>query len=175
MRGLFNFLLPTFLFLLTPFAMAENDHCNVDTSNCSKTPLGELILRPSYHLKSEYSHIILNDVSIYKAKTSYMTFYWDDELIKKNGKYLVTKAMISYSKDGACITDNDEIFNCEANILIDLTGDNPIISNEFYSETGDSYPSWISWGKLNSVIVFEDDSKFKYSKGHVERVKNEKH
>jgi len=159
------------------FTMANSNLCDRYSFPCKKTPLGILLLE-SNNISGGYSQITLNGVSIYKQKNadmlSYMDFFGDFELIERNEKYFVSKILISYSKKGACIADEGEVFNCNANMIIDLTGEKPIISNEFFSDTGDSYLSWVSWGKLNSVIVFEDDFKFKYSKGHVERVKNEK-
>lgn len=43
-----------------------------------------------------------------------------------------------------------------------------MISNEFYPPANYDAPlRWVSWGQKNSVIAFDDGSRFKYENGRV--------
>ncbi|WP_237729584.1 hypothetical protein [Lelliottia amnigena] len=52
--------------------------------------------------------------------------------------------------------------------IFDFSGKDIVISNEFYPrEVWNINLDWVSWGKKNSVIAFEDDSRFRYENGRV--------
>lgn len=136
---------------------------------CISTSLGLLEQKTLSDSNDGYSHLLLNGKEIYKAKASYIVVGYDNDGIFKGKKYYLTKATISYTSDDPCYPDRPSA-RCGMNAILDLTSGSPIISNEFFSENGESNITWVSWGKDNSIIVIDDELRFKYSNGHVERV-----
>ena len=164
-----NKTLSTLLFLVIPI-MSFAD-CRSATSDCDSTTLGIIELVSRVNSGDGYSHMTLNGKDIYKAKTSYMVLDTSNaNYISQGKKRLITKATISYVSDDPCYADKP-ISHCDMNVILDLTSGNPVLSNEFFSDSGGgSRITWVSWGKANSIIVIDDELRFKYSNGHVERV-----
>jgi len=165
-----NILLIIAIFSLYPIiSFAE---CNPSATLCKNTTLGLLNQVEMVNSGDEYSHLFLNGKEIYKAKTSYMIASNDDGLFK-NKKYLITKATLSYVSEAPCFP-NKQVSRCGVNVVLDLTSGKPVISNSFFSEFGESNITWVSWGKANAIIVIDDELRFKYANGHVERVTKDK-
>lgn len=158
------------LFFLSTVAYSE---CIKDSSRCVNTILGPLEQKTLSDSNDGYSHLSLNGKEIYKAKASYIVVGYDGDGIFKGKKYYLTKATLSYTSDDPCYPDKPGA-HCGMNAILDLTSGRPIISNGFFSEFGESKITWVSWGKANSIIVIDDELRFKYSNGHVERVTNAK-
>ncbi|EPS4688474.1 TPA: hypothetical protein LC381_004826 [Salmonella enterica subsp. enterica serovar Wyldegreen] len=157
-----------FALLITPtVSMAD---CNTDSSFCYHTKLGILDQITRSKSGDDYSYLTLNGVNIYKAKTDYMSFIDDDMGFFKNNKYFTTKTVITYTLNERCLDKIEYQGFCSISVVLDFSGDKPIISNGFIPNSGNSVIDWVSWGKANAIIVFEDGSKFKYMNGHVERV-----
>ncbi|BCG10459.1 hypothetical protein [Buttiauxella agrestis] len=157
----------SFLYPMTSLA-----ECNPIATLCKNTTLGLLNQVEMVNSGDESSHLLLNGKEIYKAKTSYMVVS-NDEGIFKNKKYLITKATISYVSKDPCFPEKPAS-RCGINMVLDLTSGKPVISNAFFSENGESQITWVSWGKANSIIVIDDELRFKYANGHVERITKDK-
>ncbi|MFC0138833.1 hypothetical protein ACFFJN_01100 [Erwinia mallotivora] len=66
-----------------------------------------------------------------------------------------------------------DLYRYRAYRLFDFSGKEVVISNEFYPPADyDAHLKWVSWGQKNSVITFEDGSRFKYENGHVTMIDN---
>lgn len=157
----------SFLYPMTSLA-----ECNPIATLCKNTTLGLLNQVEMVNSGDESSHLLLNGKEIYKAKTSYMVVS-NDEGIFKNKKYLITKATISYVSENPCFPEKPAS-RCGINVVLDLTSRKPVISNNFFSENGESQITWVSWGKANSIIVIDDELRFKYANGHIERITKDK-
>lgn len=156
------------LFLLaTPAVSMAN--C-ITESFCHHTKFGVLDQITQATSGDGYSHLMLNGVEIYKAKASYINFIDDDVGFFKKNKYIMTKTVITYTSDEPCKGKYYDY--CSISLVLDFSGDSPVISNGFTPDSDNSVIDWVSWGKGNAIIFFEDLSKFKYSNGHVERVTN---
>jgi len=148
-------------------------HCTREANSCYPTRLGFLEQQSRATSSDGYSHLYLNGEEIYKSKTDLMTFTYEDSGIFKNKEYLTTKTIFSFIPDEPC--RHKEYYGyCSVSVVLDFSGDKPVISNGFTPDSGNSVIDWVSWGKANAIIVFQDESKFKYEKGRVERVINEK-
>ncbi|MCU6176833.1 hypothetical protein [Citrobacter cronae] len=164
----------TFLTLLI-FSSTGIADCNSDSSFCHYTKFGILDQITRSKSADDYSYLTLNGVNIYKAKTDYMSFMDDDMLdddmgFFKNNKYFTTKTVITYTLNERCLDKIEYQGFCSISVVLDFSGNKPIISNGFTPDSGNSVIDWVSWGKANAIIVFEDGSKFKYMNGHVERI-----
>ncbi|EDV9995361.1 hypothetical protein QE85_004534 [Salmonella enterica subsp. enterica] len=158
-----------YFFMLLIFPTICFADCAREVTSCYLTKLGLLEQRSKEEARDGYSHLILNGVEIYKTKTPFMAFISDDEGVFKNKKYITTKTIFSFIPAEPC--RHKEYYGyCRVSVVLDFSGDKPVISNEFISDSGSSVIDWVSWGKANTIIVFEDGSKFKYMNGHVERV-----
>lgn len=158
-----------FLFglLMIPFiCMAD---CSSELSFCYHTKLG--VLEQITHANSgdDYSYLTLNGVKIYKAKTDYMSNIYDDTGFFEDKKYIVTKTVITFISNVPC-THKEYYGYCSFSVVLDFSGNELVISNEFTPDSGNSVIDWVSWGKANAIIAFEDGSKFKYMNGRVESV-----
>lgn len=162
-------ILSMLLFLALP-AISFSD-CRLANSDCEITTLGIIELTSKVNSGDGYSHITLNGKDIYKAKTSYMVLNTSNaDYSLKEKKYLISKATISYVSDDPCYPDKPGS-RCAINVILDLTSGKPLISNWFSSgHAGGSQITWVSWGKANSIIVIDNELRFKYSNGNVERV-----
>ncbi|CAD5351273.1 TPA: hypothetical protein MNC29_003666 [Citrobacter freundii] len=160
------------LLIFSSTSMAD---CNSNSLFCYYTKFGILDQITRSTSGDDYSYLTLNGVNIYKAKTDYMSFMDDDMLdddmvFFKNNKYFTTKTVITYTLNERCLDRIDYQGFCSISVVLDFSGDKPVISNGFTPDSGNSVIDWVSWGKANAIIVFEDESKFKYMNGHVERI-----
>jgi hypothetical protein len=143
--------------------------CEVEASHCYLTKLGFLEQQSKAISDDDYSHLTLNSLEIYKAKTDYISFIEDDVGIFKNKKYFMTKTIFTYTSNVSC--HHEEYYGfCSYSVVLDFSGTKPILSDSFTPDSGNSVINWVSWGKKNAIIVFEDGSKFKYENSRVERV-----
>jgi len=142
--------------------------CGSNSSFCYYTKLGVLDQITRHASNSDYSYLTLNGVKIYNAKTDYMSFDSQSGYFK-NKKHIITKAVITFTLNEPC-TYREYYGHCSVSVVLDFSGDKPVISNGFTPDSGNSVIDWVSWGKANAIIVFQDESKFKYEKGHVEHV-----
>jgi hypothetical protein len=95
---------------------------------------------------------MLNGVEIYKAKASYINFIDDDVGFFKKNKYIMTKTVITYTSDEPC---NGKYYDyCSISLVLDFSGDSPVISNGFTPDSDNSVIDWVSWGKGNAIIFF---------------------
>lgn len=136
--------------------------------NCDNTRLGKLELISSSEL-DEYAYILLNGVEIYQVKASsivnVVTATADGWISDK--KNLRIKMLITYSYT-APKKINDNRYQYNAYVLLDFSGEKVVVSNEFYPPADYDAPlKWVSWGKKNSVIAFNDGSRFRYENGQV--------
>lgn len=154
-------------FLATPVISLAN--C-ITESFCHHTKFGVLDQITQATSGDDYSHLVLDGVEIYKAKSSYINFIDDDAGFFKNNKYIMTKTVITFTSSEPCKGKYYDY--CSISLVLDFSGDSPVISNGFTPDSDNSVIDWVSWGEGNAIIVFEDLSKFKYSNGHVERVTN---
>ncbi|WP_330984736.1 MULTISPECIES: hypothetical protein [Enterobacterales] len=164
-----NVLISLALFFLTSAEAAE---CSHNSIRCMNTILGTLKQTTGVESKDGYSHLTLNGKEIYKANTSYIVIGNDDGVFNKK-KYLITKSILSYTSEEKCIPDTTG-GHCAMNLVLDLTSGKPVISNPFFSGWSDSTITWVSWGKANAIIVIDNNLRFKYANGHVEKVTKEK-
>ncbi|WP_330984738.1 MULTISPECIES: hypothetical protein [Enterobacterales] len=158
-------------FLLLAFTVKASE-CKKSSEECMNTILGPLDKITESEAKDGYSHLLLNGKEIYKANDDYIVIGNDDGVFK-NKKYLITKAIISYTSNDRCVPDTTGA-RCAMNVVLDLTSGKPVISNPFFSGWGDSTITWVSWGKANAIIVIDNNLRFKYANGHVEKVTKEK-
>lgn len=162
-----NFITIT-LFAILTFPIFCEAGCKHEENSCLLTNLGLLELQQSTS-GDEYSYLILNGREIFKTKTAYMVFNDDSMGYFKNKDYVTIKFIISYVSLEPC--KNKEYYGyCNKSVVIDFSGNKPVLSNSFISDSGNSVIDWVSWGKKNAIILFEDGSKFKYENNHVERI-----
>jgi len=169
---------PNALLALLIFPAISMADCSSDSSFCHHTKLGILDQITRVTSGDDYSYLTLNGVNIFKAKTDYISFMDDDMLdddmgFFKNKKYFLTKTIATFTSNEPC-SDREYSGFCSVSVVLDFSGDKPVISNGFTPDSGNSVIDWVSWGKANAIIVFQDESKFKYEKGRVERVSNTK-
>ncbi|EBL5546219.1 hypothetical protein [Salmonella enterica] len=158
-----------YFFILLTFPTICLADCIREANSCSSTRLGLLEQQSGAESSDGYSHLTLNGVEMYKTKTDLLAFNFDDDGVFKNKKYFTTKTIFTFIPAEPC--RHKEYYGyCRVSVVLDFSGDKPVISNEFISDSGSSVIDWVSWGKANAIIVFEDGSKFKYMNGHVERV-----
>jgi len=167
-----NFKLLIFIILSTSSIDSLAD-CSKEDHYCRQTNIGILEQQTKAMSDDGYSHLTLDKVEIYKSNTSYISFFYEDLGYIKSGKYYITKTVISTIPRTPCHHNEFQGF-CSVSVVLDFSGDKPIISNEFISDSGQEDIDWVSWGKANSIIVFTDGSKFKYANGRVERVVDKK-
>ncbi|WP_146000745.1 hypothetical protein, partial [Chimaeribacter coloradensis] len=155
-----NYLISFILLFHASFALGE---CNKESYYCIDTVLGDLRLLSRNDSGDKYSYIYLNKKLIYKDRADYFSPVPLGFDINESEKK-VNKIIIGYYSPFGCLKGIDD-YKCHANIMIDLTKSKPIVSNIFSPPIEDSHLSWVSWGEKNSIIVFDDDSRFKYENG----------
>ncbi|WP_330986308.1 MULTISPECIES: hypothetical protein [Enterobacterales] len=160
------------IFILIMAFTAKASECKVSPDDCKKTILGPLEQIIKVDAKDGFSHLLLNGQEIYKVSDDYIVIDNDDGIFK-NKMYLITKAIISYTTEEKCVPDTTG-GHCAMNVVLDLTSGKPVISNPFFSGWSDSTITWVSWGKANAIIVIDNNLRFKYANGHVEKVTKEK-
>ncbi|HEE9790073.1 TPA: hypothetical protein R8F93_004159 [Enterobacter soli] len=158
------------LFFLYPCIVLAD--CNLEANMCFQTKMGMLIQKTRVVAGDNYSHLILNDSEIFKARTDYITFEFNDSGVFMNGKHYIIKTVFSFISNDPCSFNGYYGF-CSKSVVLDFSGTEPKTSNSFTPDSGNSVIDWISWGKKNAIIVFEDGSRFKYENGRVERLKKD--
>ena len=158
-----------YLFSFLPLPAVCMANCTLQANTRYPTRLGFLEQQSGTESDDGYAHLTLNGVEIYKAKTDLMTFIYDDYGVFDNKQYVVTKTIFTFTSFDPC-SDREYAGFCSVSVVLDFSGDKPVISNGFTPDSGNSVIDWVSWGKANAIIVFQDESKFKYEKGHVEHV-----
>ena len=134
-------------------------------TNCDNTTLGKLEYIDGNKEKDKQSRILLNGREIFKNYSDQIGADlegWD--LDKENFR---NKIIVFYDlNEPREITKN--IYQYRAYRMFDFSGKEVVISNEFYPPANYDAPlRWVSWGQKNSVISFDDGSRFKYENGHV--------
>jgi len=142
--------------------------CDPDDYSCYNTSLGKVRDLSASESNDGHSYLYLDKKIIYKAKTDYITrdpteFFFDEKAKKTN------KMIFYYYSRSRCTQGVDD-YKCHVYLFVDMTKKEPIVSNEFSPPVEDSHVSWVSWGEKNSIIVFDDDSRFKYENGKVEMI-----
>ena len=143
--------------------------CKYEESSCYLTNLGLFEQKEKMISGDEYSHLMLNGKEIFKTKSAYMVLNDDNMGYFKNKQYVTIKLIISFVSFEPCL-HNEYYGYCNKNIIADFSDKKPVFSNIFISDSGNSVINWVSWGKKNAIIVFEDGSRFKYENGRVERI-----
>ncbi|MBS0969548.1 hypothetical protein JK232_11665 [Nissabacter archeti] len=154
--------------IIFPVLSFSKNNCQSDGYSCIKTSAGEIQFISRTDSGDEYSYIYFNGDLIYKDKTDYFIpepiGFENDNLDTE-----IIKFVVSYYSFNNCKKGVDD-YNCNVNILLDLSSKKPIISNKFSPPSEGSHISWASVGKKNSIIAFDDDSRFKYENGKVEMI-----
>ncbi|ECH6937048.1 TPA: hypothetical protein P5L69_004486, partial [Salmonella enterica subsp. enterica serovar Concord] len=126
-----------YFFMLLIFPTICFADCAREVTSCYLTKLGLLEQRSKEEARDGYSHLALNGVEIYKTKTPFMAFISDDEGVFKNKKYITTKTIFSFIPAEPC--RHKEYYGyCRVSVVLDFSGDKPVISNEFISDSGSS-------------------------------------
>ncbi|EBB0697996.1 hypothetical protein CHL39_23005, partial [Salmonella enterica] len=126
-----------YFFMLLIFPTICFADCAREVTSCYLTKLGLLEQRSKEEARDGYSHLTLNGVEIYKTKTPFMAFISDDEGVFKNKKYITTKTIFSFIPAEPC--RHKEYYGyCRVSVVLDFSGDKPVISNEFISDSGSS-------------------------------------
>src|SRR5690606_474612 len=118
--------------------------CNREADSCYPTRLGFLEQQSKAESGDDYSHLTLDGVEIYKAKTPYFSFLFDDAGVLKDNKYLVTKTIFSFISNETC-KQREYVGYCRVSLVLDFSGDKPVISNGFTPDSGNSVIDWVSW------------------------------
>ena len=148
------------------------EKCPADSTKCSITTLGKLEYIWGQEEKDGQSRILLNGTEIFKNDSNQI-----DEDVVGEGRVLdnknnISKLIIYYVLNTPQYITTDprygDLYRYRAYRLFDFSGKEVVISNEFYSPANYDAPlRWVSWGQKNSVISFDDGSRFKYENGHV--------
>lgn len=148
------------------------DKCPAGSTSCSTTTLGKLEYVWGQDVKDKQSRILLNGAEIFKSDSSQIGEdpNGDGFVLDKNNN--VSKVIVYYYLNTPQYIRTDpkygELYRHIAYRLFDFSGKEVVISNEFYPPADyDARPGWVSWGQKNSIITFDDGSRFRYENGHV--------
>ena len=146
------------------------EKCPDSSTQCDNTALGKLEYIWGKGMDDKQSRILLNGMEIFKNDSNQIG--GDIEGWTLNSKNLVSKVVVFYDfNTPQFITTHPkygDLYRHRAYRLFDFSGKEVVISNEFYPPADYDAPlKWVSWGQKNSVIAFDDGSRFKYEKGHV--------
>lgn len=148
------------------------EHCLPDSTQCSDTPLGKLEYIWGKSQSDKQSRILLNGKEIFKNDSNQIGEdpNGDGFVLDKNNN--VSKVIVYYFLNTQQYIKTDpkygDLYRSVAYRLLDFSGKEVVISNEFYPPADYDAPlKWVSWGQKNSVITFDDGSRFKYENGHV--------
>ncbi len=146
------------------------EHCPPASTQCSDTPLGKLEYIWGKNQSDKQSRILLNGKEIFKNDSDQIGE--DLEGWTLNSENLTSKAIVFYDFNTPQYIKTDpkygDLYRDRAYRLFDFSGKEVVISNEFYPPADYDAPlKWVSWGQKNSVITFDDGSRFKYENGHV--------
>jgi len=146
------------------------EQCPDSSTQCDNTALGKLDYIWGQEEKDGQSRILLNGKEIFKNDSNQIGE--DLEGWTLNSENLISKVIVFYDfNTPQYITTNPkygDMYRYRAYRLFDFSRKEVVISNEFYppSDYG-ARLRWVSWGQKNSVIAFDDGSRFKYENGHV--------
>jgi hypothetical protein len=148
------------------------EKCPADSTKCSTTTLGKLEYLSGKRQNDRQSRILLNCNEIFK-NDSYQIgedVVGEGRVLDKNNN--ISKLIIFYDFNTPQYITTDpkygDLYRHIAYRLFDFSGKEVVISNEFYPPANYDAPlRWVSWGQKNSVIAFDDGSRFKYENGHV--------
>ncbi|WP_446029511.1 hypothetical protein [Lelliottia amnigena] len=146
------------------------EHCPPDSTQCSDTPLGKLEYIWGQSQSDEQSRVLLNGKEIFKNDSDQIGE--DLEGWTLNSKNLTSKVIVFYDFNTPQYITTDpkygDLYRDRAYRLFDFSDKEVVISNEFYSPANyDASIDWVSWGQKNSVIAFDDGSRFRYENGRV--------
>lgn len=148
------------------------DKCPADSTKCSTTTLGKLEYIWGQGVKDKQSRILLNGMEIFKSDSYQIgeDVVGDGRVLDKNNN--INKLIVYYKLNTQQYITTDpkygDLYRYVAYRLFDFSGSEVVISNEFYPPADyDAHLKWVSWGQKNSVITFDDGSRFKYENGHV--------
>jgi hypothetical protein len=140
--------------------------------NCDNTTLGRLEYIWGQDSSDKKSHVTLNGNNILTVDGSQIGREpnGDGFILDKNNN--VSKIIFTYFLNTPQHIKTDpkygDLYRYVAYRLFDFSGKEVVISNEFYPPADYDAPlKWVSWGQKNSVITFDDGSRFKYENGHV--------
>lgn len=148
------------------------EKCPEDSIKCFSTTLGKLEYIWGQGVKDKQSRILLNGIEIFKNDSFQIgeDVVGDGRVLDKQNK--ISKLIVYYNLNTPQYIKTDpeygDLYRYRAYRLFDFSGKEVVISNEFYPPADyDAQLRWVSWGQKNSVITFDDGSRFKYEKGHV--------
>ena len=134
-------------------------------TNCDNTTLGRLEYMWGRNSSDNKSHVLLNGNDIFNNNSSQIGEDVEGWVLDKNNK---TNKVVVYYRFNEPKQIAENLYRYRAYRLFDFSGEKVIISNEFYPPADYEAPlRWVSWGQKNSVIAFDDGSRFKYENGHV--------
>ena len=144
------------------------EKCPEELTTCDMTVLGKLEYIWGQNTKDKKSRLLLNGKEIFKNDSSQIGWVQEGWFFSDNGEMgSMTKFVIYYNLNKPREINKD-LYLYRAYRVLDFSGKNVVISNEFYPrEVWNIDLDWVSWGKKNAVIVFEDGSRFRYEKGQV--------
>ncbi|QJT83621.1 hypothetical protein C0557_00885 [Kosakonia sp. MUSA4] len=140
--------------------------------NCENTTLGKLEYIWGQESNDKKSHVTLNGHNILNVDASQIgpESNGDSFILDKN-KNVSKIIFIYFLNTPRYITTSPkygDMYRYRAYRLFDFSRKEVVISNEFYPPADYDAPlRWVSWGQKNSVIAFDDGSRFKYENGHV--------
>ncbi|SEL82448.1 hypothetical protein SAMN04487787_12246 [Kosakonia sacchari] len=144
----------------------------VQRTNCDNTTLGKLEYIWGQDSSDKKSHVTLNGNNILTVDASQIgrESNMDGFILDKNNN--VSKIIFIYFLNTPLYITTDprygDFYRYRVYRLFDFSAKKVVISNEFYPPANYNAPlRWVSWGQKNSVIAFDDGSRFKYENGHV--------
>ncbi|WP_267436476.1 hypothetical protein [Erwinia psidii] len=157
------------LLLLISTSSYSFEKC-IQRTNCDNTTLGRLEYVDGGKEKDKQSRIFLNGNEIFKNDSYRIGADIEGwTLDKKNYR---SKIIVFYDFNTPQYIKTDptygDLYRYRAYRLFNFSGKEVVISNEFYPPADYKAPlRWVSWGQKNSVIAFDDGSRFRYENGHV--------
>ena len=160
------------MLILFIFSSMSNaiEKCSSNIIECTNTSLGKLEYDWGGNAADHKSSVLLNGEVIFSNNSLQIgeDVIGDGRVLDGNNK--VSKVIVYYRIDDLHLIDNT--FRYKAYRIFDFSGKKVTISNEFYPPANYDAPiKWVSWGQKNSVIAFEDGSRFRYEKGQVTMIK----
>ncbi|MFC0138835.1 hypothetical protein ACFFJN_01110 [Erwinia mallotivora] len=165
-----------FLMLVSTVSYAF-EKCPEDATKCSTTTLGKLEYISGKSQSDKQSRILLNGNEIFKSDSYQIGEEPNGDGFVLDKKHNINKLIVYYKFNTQQYIKTDptygDLYRYRAYRLFDFSGKEVVISNEFYPPADyDAHLKWVSWGQKNSVITFEDGSRFKYENGHVTMINN---
>ena len=160
------------IILLLVLVSAESyafDKCT-QRQSCDNTTLGKLEYISGSSHNDRQSHVLLNGKEIFKNDSKKIDSDLEGWVLDKENFRRKLIIFFDFNTPQYITTDPKygDLYRYRAYRLFDFSGKEVVISNEFYPPADYDAPlKWVSWGQKNSVIAFDDGSRFKYEKGHV--------